>query len=119
MTNQEGAYSVKETQAHAIAPLVYTINIPDPAAQYADITLEIPTHGRTHIDLMMPLWSPGFYRVEAHAEQVRDLAAHAPEGTALTVERPALQRWRISGLQGVATIRVTYRLVCNSASVTT
>jgi hypothetical protein len=38
-----------------LAPLVYTINIPDPAAQYADITLEIPSHGRTHVDLVMPL----------------------------------------------------------------
>ena len=52
-----------------MAPLVYTINIPDPAAQYADITLEVPSHGRTHIDLMMARYA-GFYRVEAYAEQV-------------------------------------------------
>jgi predicted metalloprotease with PDZ domain len=119
MTHQERIYSLKETKARAIAPLVYTINIPDPAAQYADITLEVPSHGRTHIDLMMPLWSPGFYRIEAYAEHVRDLSAQTLEGTALTVERSALQRWRIHSLDGVATIRVTYRLVCNATTVTT
>jgi predicted metalloprotease with PDZ domain len=83
-------------------PLVYTINIPDPAAQYADITLEVPSHGRTHIDLMMPRWSPGFYRIEAYAEHVHDLTAQTPEGTALKVERSALQRWRIHSLAGVS-----------------
>lgn len=31
------------------APIVYTISIPEPAAQYADIMVELPTHGRSHI----------------------------------------------------------------------
>jgi predicted metalloprotease with PDZ domain len=106
-------------EARVIAPLVYTINIPAPAAQYADITLDVPTHRRSHIDLMMPRWSPGFYRVEAYAEQVHDLSARTLEGTTLTVERLALQRWRIHSLDGIATLQVTYRLLCNASTVTT
>jgi predicted metalloprotease with PDZ domain len=119
MTHQGQLYSAKAVEARPIAPLVYTINISDPAAQYVDITLEVPTHGRSHIDLMMPRWSPGFYRVEAYAEQVHDLSAHTLEGITLTIERAALQRWRIHSLDGIATIRVTYRLVCSASTVTT
>jgi predicted metalloprotease with PDZ domain len=50
---------------------------------------------------------------------VWDLAAQTPEGATLTVERSAPQQWRIDSLDGVATILVTYRLVCTATTVTT
>lgn len=104
---------------HASAPLVYTISLREPTAQQAEIALDIPTDGRTPIDLLMPIWSPGFYRLEPYAEQVHDLAAHYPDGAALAVERPAPNRWRIHAPERAPAIRVTYRLACTSASVTT
>lgn len=104
---------------HASAPLVYTISLLEPAAQQAEIALDIPIDGRTSLDLFMPIWSPGFYRLEPYAEQVHDLAAHDPDGVALAVERPAPNRWSIHTPERAPAIRVTYRLACTSASVTT
>jgi predicted metalloprotease with PDZ domain len=99
--------------------LVYTVNLLEPDAHLVDITLELSSDGRAPLELMMPIWSPGFYRVEAYAEQVQRFAAHTPEGTALAIERPAPNRWRIHVPDAASMIRVTYRLVCTSSTVTT
>lgn len=103
----------------ASTPLVYTITIADPFVQLADIHVEIPTDGRVRFELMMPIWSPGFYRVEDYAEQVQALTAMTPDGALLLVERTAAQRWRIHNPAGDPQIRLTYRLCCTSATVTT
>ena len=47
---------------------------------------------------MMPVWSPGFYRVESYATNVHDVAAHGADGEALAVE----QRSRTGGASGLA-----------------
>ena len=119
MIHHTPGYAAQHPAAQPHAPLIYTLRIPEPDKQYADITLEIPSDGRTLIELMMPIWSPGFYRVEAYAEQVHILTAYTAEGTLLPFERPTSNRWRIHLPDGVSTIRVTYRLRCNSATVTT
>ena len=47
-----------------------------------------PTAGRPAVEIMMPVWSPGFYRVEDYARRVEDLSAKAADGTDLKVEHP-------------------------------
>ena len=37
---------------------------------------------------MMPIWSPGFYRVENYAGKVRDMTATDTDRKTLTVEQP-------------------------------
>src|SRR5262249_59319795 len=69
------------------------------------------------IDLMMPVWTPGFYRVEDYAARVQDLAARTPDGAALKAERVKRNRWRLP-TGGAATVLVTYKLLCKGRSVT-
>lgn len=107
------------SDALAAEPLVYTLSLPDPAAQQAEIALDIPCDGRTSLELMLPTWSPGFYRLEAYAKQVQGLAAHTPGGAALAVERAAPNRWRIQLPEPAPAIRVSYLLACAGATVTT
>lgn len=40
-----------------------------------EVLATVPTSGRRSIDLMMPVWSPGYYRVEDYAANVRELKA--------------------------------------------
>jgi predicted metalloprotease with PDZ domain len=77
-----------------------------------------PTDGRPAIELMMPIWTPGFYRVENYAGKVHDLAARAPDGLALKVEQPRKNRWAIQ-TSGAPKVVVAYKLQCDSRSVTT
>ena len=105
------------TPASAVEPIVYTIKVTAPETHYLEIHAVYPTKGRDVIDLMMPIWSPGFYRVENHASRVEDLYAHG-DGRGLVVQRPVLNRWRIM-VQGADKVEVTYRLLCEGRSVTT
>ncbi len=98
--------------------IIYTLRVPAPDSQLAVVEARFPTGGQATIELMMPVWSPGFYRVEDYAGRVRDLSARNPDGGVLPVEQPRPNRWRIT-TGGVPQVMVTYRLVCRQRSVTT
>jgi len=100
------------------APITYTIHFPDPTAQVAEIEATFPTEGRDAIDLMMAVWSPGFYRVQDYAGQIESFEARAADGAMLAIDRPAGNRWRVA-TDGNLEAVVTYRLSATGRSVTT
>ncbi len=104
--------------ARALEPLVYTVRFPAPETHFAEVEVAIPTSKRATIELMMPIWSPGFYRVEDYASRVQSLSARTADGKPLVVEQPNKNRWRIA-TNGAASVIVTYKLLCNGRSVTT
>jgi predicted metalloprotease with PDZ domain len=99
-------------------PIVYTIKIASPETHIAEVVAVVPTGGRESIELMMPIWSPGFYRVEDYAKQIRELSARTEDGKALDVTRPKGNRWLIR-TGGTPRVVVSYRLSCEQRSVTT
>lgn len=104
--------------ARDAVPIVYTVRFPAPETHYAEVEAVIPTARRASIELMMAVWTPGFYRVEDYASRVQNLAARLPDGKALTVEQPRKNRWQIQ-TDGAPLVLVTYRLLCQGRSVTT
>jgi predicted metalloprotease with PDZ domain len=66
---------------------------------------------------MMPVWSPGFYRVENYANKLDQFKARAPDGTELAVEQPRKNRWKFP-TRGAERVTVSYRLLGNARSVT-
>ncbi len=105
-------------QAQGLEPIAYTLRFPDPTTHRAEVEARIPTDGQAQVELMMPLWSPGYYVAEDYAGQVEGLEVRTPEGRVLTAERTRKNRWRIPAT-GTATLVVTYRLRCEQRSVTT
>jgi predicted metalloprotease with PDZ domain len=104
--------------AQSLAPIRYTISVPDPASQVAHVEARIPTDGRDSVDLMMPVWSPGYYRVEDYAASVQSFAAATSRGASLGFTRPAPNRWRVAA--GAAReVIIRYDLRCAGRSVTT
>jgi predicted metalloprotease with PDZ domain len=99
-------------------PLVYSVRFPDPSAQLAEIEAVFPTGGQPEIELRMPIWSPGFYRVQDYAARVRDLSAVGPGDEILPVSKTRPNRWRIE-TGGAEQVRVTYVLHCPDSFVTT
>ncbi len=104
--------------AQDLAPVSYRVRVPQPDTQYAHIEAVIPTGRRATIELMMPIWSPGYYRVEDYAARVDNVAAHGPNGESLTVEKARSNRWRVA-TGGHASIRLMYRVLCDQRTVTT
>ena len=106
------------SSALAIDSIVYTVRIPEPSMQYADIEARVPTDRRASIELMMPIWSPGYYRIEDYAANVEDLRARTTDGVSLAVDKTAKNRWRIE-TRGAPTVVLSYRVRCAQRSVTT
>jgi predicted metalloprotease with PDZ domain len=102
----------------AAQPIRYTVTIVNPSEQVAGIEAAFPTDGRASIEIMMPIWSPGFYKVENYATRILSLTAKSATGASLDVEHPADNRWRVL-TGGASEVVVSYRLTCRERSVTT
>ena len=112
------ATSIVQSQAQPVEPLRYTFRVVDAAKHIAEIDARIPSSGQPTLDLMMPVWTPGFYRVEDYAGRVQSLVAKTPDGVALDVARPRPNRWQVT-TTGSPAVVLTYRLLCAGRSVTT
>jgi predicted metalloprotease with PDZ domain len=104
--------------APAVEPIAYIVRFPQPDEHIAEVEASYPTDGRASIELMMPIWTTGFYRVENYAGQVQDLSARSPDRQALAVEQPKKNRWTVQ-TGGAKRVVVSYKLKCASRSVTT
>ena len=113
-----GSAGRASAQAQAPAPIAYIVRIAEPESHYLEVEAAAPTGGAASIELMMAIWSPGYYRLENYAEQVDRFAARDAAGRELSIEKPQPNRWRIQ-TGGSPTVVVTYRVFCNQQSVTT
>jgi predicted metalloprotease with PDZ domain len=102
--------------AQALEPIAYTLKFPAPDKHFADIEASVPTGGRDAIEMMMPLWTPGYYRIENYAAKVQGLTAQTPDGKALKVEQPKKNRVVIH-TGGAAKVMVSYRLWADAKTV--
>src|SRR5690349_13369826 len=102
----------------AVGPIVYTVRFPAPDTHVAEVEATVPTGGRASVELMMPVWTPGFYRAEDYARKVKGLAARTPDGKELAVGQPRKNRWKVE-TGGAAAVVVSYKLLCDGRSVTT
>lgn len=82
--------------AAAVEPVRYTIAFPDPASKSFTVTMVVPSGTHDPVDLMMPVWSPGFYGLQNYAQRVSAFSARAADGTVLDVTKPADNRWTIA-----------------------
>jgi predicted metalloprotease with PDZ domain len=100
--------------------IAYTLRVPAPEAHMLDVEARIPSDGRDSLVLMLPIWSPGFYRVEDYAGKIQAISAAGSGGQALALRRwPAPgNRWTVT-TGGAAWVTVTYRLLADGRSVTT
>jgi predicted metalloprotease with PDZ domain len=94
-------------RAQGLAPLVYTIRFPDPASKSFSVEVVVPAGKRDSVDLMMAIWSPGFYGLQNYARNVSGFTATAPDGTALEVTKPNDSRWTVK-TGGRAAFTATY-----------
>jgi len=71
------AQAPRDAQAASRTPIRYTLTFAAPQTHYVDIAAAIPTRGRTEIELMMAVWTPGSYLVREYERNVEALSASA------------------------------------------
>lgn len=103
--------------AQALAPIQYTVSVPTPDTHTARVQARVPTDGKQSVDLMMAVWSPGYYVQENYARNVRQLTARSSDGKTLSVEQPTPNRWRVT-TGGTRAILLSYTLIADHRSVT-
>jgi len=101
--------------AQKLEPLAYTISFPDPASRTLNVSVTVPTERRASVDLMMAIWSPGFYGLQNYARQVSAFTAKSADGTALDVTQPTPSRWTVT-TGGRPVINVSYTLAAPRGS---
>src|SRR4029079_2101703 len=84
-----------QAQASALEPLVYTVRFPEPISRTFTVDVVVPTEKRESVDLMIAIWSPGFYGLQNYADRVSSFTATAPDGVSLEVTKPTPSRWTI------------------------
>ncbi len=95
----------------------YELRITDIDKQLATVTATFPTQGKDTLELFLPVWSPGFYKVENYHAQLTDFVASGGGERQLAVVQPKPNRWRIT-TNGAAEVVATYTLHCARGSVT-
>jgi predicted metalloprotease with PDZ domain len=95
--------------AQTLEPIRYTLSFPAPHTHYVEVEASYPTDGRSQIDLMMAVWTPGSYLIREYERHVEGVAASSPDNAALGVEKTRKNRWRIP-TGGARTVRLRYRV---------
>jgi predicted metalloprotease with PDZ domain len=99
-------------------PIRYVISFPAPQTHYLEVEGLVPVGGQPHVELMMPVWTPGSYMVREFARHVEGFAARDGQGRSLQVEKTRKNRWRVSTGKATSVI-IKYRLYAHEMSVRT
>lgn len=98
--------------------IAFEISFTEPQAHYAEVVMNISGLKADHIDLKMPVWTPGSYLIREFSKNVEDFRAFDSSGKVLPFEKINKNTWRIS-LANSGKLKVTYRVYSFEISVRT
>jgi predicted metalloprotease with PDZ domain/cyclophilin family peptidyl-prolyl cis-trans isomerase len=110
-----GPFALAPRAQRALDPIVYTLRFPDPASKTFTVEMTVPSDRRATVDLMMAIWSPGFYGLQNYADRVSHVEARAADGTALDITRPSPSRWTVA-TGGRSAFTLTYTVAAPRGS---
>ncbi|MGH7688097.1 MAG: M61 family metallopeptidase [Gemmatimonadaceae bacterium] len=99
------------------APITYAVTFPSRATHFLHVQAQLPTDRQPSVELMMAVWSPGYYQVENYADNVDSVRAWAPDGSPLAVQRSRRNRWQVE-TNGAPSVNVSYRVKADRKFVT-
>lgn len=110
------AAAMTPSQADA-QEVAYSISMPRPTSSLLHVEMEIRAADASTdggLEIAMPAWSPGSYRIHTAAKNVTELVAHDGQGRALQTRMNGTSSWRIEPAAPV--VRISYKVyVGNSA----
>jgi predicted metalloprotease with PDZ domain len=96
---------------------LYKLILADPKSHLAELELLVEGLSVPHLDLRMPVWTPGSYLVREFARHVQELEAKSEAGR-LQTSKLTKDTWRVH-TEGRARIFVRYKVYCNDFTVRT
>jgi predicted metalloprotease with PDZ domain len=93
----------------------YAFDLTRPHTHLIQVTMVIPPHDAPFVDLVMPSWIPGAYKIVDHARNVRAFVATGQTAMALAYERLNKQTWRVY-TKG-ATAHISYGMFANKPEI--
>ncbi len=95
----------------------FEVSFIEPQAHYAEVEMTVSGLVKDHIDVKMPVWTPGSYLVREFSKSVEGFAASA-NGKALKYEKVKKNAWRIYSAKA-NTVKIKYRVYAFEVSVRT
>ncbi|MGV6947186.1 M61 family metallopeptidase [Sphingobacterium kyonggiense] len=74
----------------------FQLSFLEPQAHYVEVSMFIEGFGQDHIDLKMPVWTPGSYLIREFSKNVEHVNAVSSSGDALFVEKTNKNTWRVN-----------------------
>lgn len=96
----------------------FTVSFPQPQTHYAQVEMLISNWKDEHIDVKMPVWTPGSYLVREFAKNVEGFKAAGSTGQPLPVQKINKNTWRISS-NNTSVIKISYNVYAFEISVRT
>jgi predicted metalloprotease with PDZ domain len=101
----------------AAQELSYTLQFPQAAQHYVDVTLEFATDAE-QVEFMMPVWTPGSYLIREYPRFVQDIRAVGDDDQPLVWSKTRKNRWIVE-TNGSKGVKLHYRVYGHELSVRT
>ncbi len=97
----------------------YRLSFRQAESHRVDIEVSVPTDGKSEIEFMMPVWTPGSYLVREYSRQVEQVtAANGKTSATLNLKKADKNHWLVD-CTGVDEVALRYTLYCHEMSVRT
>ncbi|HEX5703861.1 MAG TPA: PDZ domain-containing protein [Pyrinomonadaceae bacterium] len=104
-------------QATKQPDISFTVSMPEPSTHLLDVEMRVQrSEPRSHVNLIMPVWTPGSYMVREFARHVQEFAAFDGNDRSLPWIKTNKNTWRIQ-TGNARDYRVTYRVYANELTV--
>ena len=97
--------AVAENGEKNLSTVQYRLSFRKAETHRVDIEVSVPTDGKSEIEFMMPVWTPGSYLVREYARQVEQLiAADGKTNALLSIKKKDKNHWLVdcAGVEEVA-----------------
>src|SRR5438046_1277800 len=84
------------TQPHRGARVEYKLSVSRPVSHIYDVEMEILGIRSGTVDVAMPAWAPGDYRIRDFARNVQEFSAESAKNAKLVWKQIDKQTWRIN-----------------------
>lgn len=96
----------------------FNVSFTEPQAHYVDVQMEISGIKGKHIDLKMPVWTPGSYLIREFAKNVEAFKAYDTSGSLLAFQKVNKNTWRVN-TDNANRIKISYKVYAFEISVRT
>lgn len=100
----------------ARSAMSFTISMEDPASGRFQVVFNYEGVQGNSLELKMPAWSPGYYRILNFAASVEDFRAEDGKGQVLAWEKSSANTWKIK-TGGTRVLRTSYKVVAKGQGV--